>query len=484
MSEKEVRDRYQGVDPLRLRVPLPSINRSNSYLDVIADYLDASYALEYLAEKFPECTLKKKWSKNYFPYYEITLVSYKPTILASVLSYVIWGFQYPEDSEGEVDFLNYREAVNDYEISLTERQLRFPDIVDDYLANLINGAYFELDREVFEAQLTRFPERKYGFWRAAKCNATVERIFLSTGAWIFSTELDLRSSLISLGYEDGPSLLNAHLAMIDGRIIAFSEGVTLEINLEQFLQCVACAEEGFEENDHFRHRFSWKFDMHFRGSKRKSDMMSSPSVDKVCCFVSEYHDFVLLETPMAQIVIFSTSEVSKSEAASLIERTSSMMTDFEDETFSSSHVSLPWAEIDDEIFEELCYDIIYHNPKFDRATIRKMGKSRSRDGGRDIVVQTKPTVGSKPKKYIFQCKLYTPSASVNTSNISSISDVIDQYDAQGYGIMCSCFIDATLFDRLDGIASTRSLQIETWSRFEIERYVARRPLLRERFFPS
>jgi hypothetical protein len=112
-----------------------------------------------------------------------------------------------------------------------------------------------------------------------------------------------------------------------------------------------------------------------------------------------------------------------------------------------------------------------------------MGKSRSRDGGRDIVVYTKPELGKKSRKYIFQCKLYTSTASVNTTNVPSISDVIDQYGAEGYGIMCSCYIDATLFDRLDGIALHRSLQTETWSKFEIERYVARRPYLKNRFFP-
>lgn len=51
--------------------------------------------------------------------------------------------------------------------------------------------------------------------------------------------------------------------------------------------------------------------------------------------------------------------------------------------FSISDISCPWHQLDDEQFEQLCYDIITkkHHP----IEIHKIGKSRSRDGGRDIV---------------------------------------------------------------------------------------------------
>ena len=71
--------------------------------------------------------------------------------------------------------------------------------------------------------------------------------------------------------------------------------------------------------------------------------------------------------------------------------------------------------------------------------------------------------------------------SINTSNVGSVSDVIDQYRADGYGLMCNCYIDSTLFYRLDGISDRRGINIETWSGFEIERFLSRRPLLKQRY---
>jgi hypothetical protein len=42
---------------------------------------------------------------------------------------------------------------------------------------------------------------------------------------------------------------------------------------------------------------------------------------------------------------------------------------------------LDWAAISPEQFEDLCYDVILRSGRFDERTIRKHGKTRSRDGG-------------------------------------------------------------------------------------------------------
>jgi hypothetical protein len=488
VSPEELAREISEQNSLRIRVPLPSVNRSNSHLDIVSDYLDASYALEYLGKHYEKHVLKKKWDRTYFPYFELTIFDANPTELADSVLYLIWGFQYPELEEDETDFLNYRESVNEYEITLTEGAPLFPEIIDDYFANLINGAYFELEPDVFEDQIKAFPERKFGFWRAAHYNQDDSRVFISVDSWIIPSEIELFSAFKALGYEESPSFLNAELLLIDGRVIAVTEGLGLEISLEAFLQCIGCAEECIKSEE-FRHKYDWARDLMMRDfspTRKLSPAKSLGNLElkKLKCYVSEYREFLIIETFAAKCVIFSVSTLTKSEAAHLSELACNISSSISDEVFSHSDIALPWLTIDDEKFEELCYDIVYHNPKFDRTTIRKMGKSRSRDGGRDIVVYTKPEIGKKPKKYIFQCKLYAPKSSINTSNLTSISDVVDQYGADGYGLMCSCYIDSTVYDRLDGIAANRSIQVETWSKFELERYVARRSLIKARFFQN
>lgn len=120
--------------------------------------------------------------------------------------------------------------------------------------------------------------------------------------------------------------------------------------------------------------------------------------------------------------------------------------------------------------------------KFDNTTIRKMGKSRSRDGGRDIIVYTQARLGYQKEKYIFQCKYLRPGGSLTAKKVTDISDTIEQYNAQGYGIMTSVVIDATLYDKLDAIATKKQIRSEEYSVYELERILARQPALRERHF--
>lgn len=145
-------------------------------------------------------------------------------------------------------------------------------------------------------------------------------------------------------------------------------------------------------------------------------------------------------------------------------------------------IQLSWDEFDDEKFENLCYDIIYHLPQFDNKTIRKMGKSRSRDGGRDITVYTNERPGNPKKLYIFQCKFTKAGTSLTTQKVENISDTVVQYGGQGYGVMTPVVIDAALYDRIDSICEKFKIESHNWSILEIERFIARHPKLRERHF--
>lgn len=142
-----------------------------------------------------------------------------------------------------------------------------------------------------------------------------------------------------------------------------------------------------------------------------------------------------------------------------------------------------WSEIDDDIFEELCYDVLYCHPHFDSSTIQKMGKSRSRDGGRDIVIKTKKTPTNEQELFIFQCKYLSAKTSLSAAKISNAANVIIQYGAKGYGVFTSTVIDSTLYDMLDGF--NRSINIDVsfcFSKYELERYLNRHQLIKQKYF--
>ena len=142
-----------------------------------------------------------------------------------------------------------------------------------------------------------------------------------------------------------------------------------------------------------------------------------------------------------------------------------------------------WLELTDDTFEELCYDILYCHPHFDSSTIQKMGKSRSRDGGRDIVIKTKRTPTKEQELYIFQCKYFSDKTSLSASKLPNAGNVIMQYGAKGYGVFTTTVIDSTLYDMLEGFK--RSMNIDssfTFSKYELERYLNRHQMIKTKYF--
>lgn len=481
MSKNEI-EGLLAEGPITIQIPLPSVNSSNSYIDIIWDYLDASFAIETLSNNFPTKNLSKLWDIKHHPVYHLTIESPNKALLSSTIKQLIWSSQYPLEESSQLEFENYREKINEYEWKITEINLNYPEIIDDYLINLINGAYHELEYEIIEGHLSHFPERHYGFFSGAKYNTSKTKILFSSNSWIVPKSFNLEEVFCDHSYNEQISLLPAHILMIDHKTVAISETGVIEIPMGQVLQAVACYEEHTSPADKYRHKLSLDGTF-FQHSPEATDYSlahpEKPTPYKV--FTSEFSDFCVISTTNANIVLFDISQIKNNDSQKFIEAAKQLLSSIEDELITDPETNVNWNNFDDEKFEQLCYDVIYHNSKFDRKTIRKMGRSRSRDGGRDIVVFTKSISGEKPRKYIFQCKLSRREKSINTSNVGSISDVIDQYNADGYGLMCNCYIDATLFDRLDGISTNRGIEIETWSAFEIERFLSRRPLIKQRY---
>jgi hypothetical protein len=145
--------------------------------------------------------------------------------------------------------------------------------------------------------------------------------------------------------------------------------------------------------------------------------------------------------------------------------------------------SLDWARLSPQQFEDLCYDVLLRWGRFDETTIRKHGKTHSRDGGRDIEAWTLQRVGHPPEKWIFQCKFTNTGNAVGASKVM-VADIVDQYGAAGFGVLTNGLIDSTLYDKLDAIAARRKLTTDTWDGRRLQRFLAARPDLMQHYFPS
>ena len=60
--------------------------------------------------------------------------------------------------------------------------------------------------------------------------------------------------------------------------------------------------------------------------------------------------------------------------------------------------------------------------------------------------------------------------------------MLDHYGADGFGVMTSALIDATLYDKLDRVCAKRDVMQRHFSVLELERAIARHPGIRRRYF--
>jgi hypothetical protein len=182
------------------------------------------------------------------------------------------------------------------------------------------------------------------------------------------------------------------------------------------------------------------------------------------------------------VVYFDFEKVKEEFLKELYDETSLLYQNLSALLGFSKDIFCNWDILTDETFEELCYDIIYNDIRFDNRTIQKMGKSKSLDGGRDIVVHTKPQFC---KKYIIQCKLLKKSASLTKSMMNNSSNVIMQYEADGYIVMTNAMIDSGLYDMLEDFKKSKmNIDTSTYSKFELERYLARNVGIKQRYFSN
>ncbi len=141
-----------------------------------------------------------------------------------------------------------------------------------------------------------------------------------------------------------------------------------------------------------------------------------------------------------------------------------------------------WAErIDDEAFEELIADLLH---SVFSARVRRVSRSRERDGGRDIIAHWQPdplpmetVMRSDPpwtlRKILVQCK--ASHRSVGKGDVRDIRDMLDHYHADGFFLVVSSTLATSMTDYLDAARTEGRFWCDWWTRSEIEMHLRRYP---------
>ena len=455
-------------------IPLPSVGSSNSHLDLADDFLDASLIAERLGACAPRSSMS--WAKvDYLNVIRLELGGYDPQVMSLELAQMAIFIDYPNhETEGLRDeYERVRELWYDYEESLEQCDLLFPEIADHYVGNLIMSYGEWDDPEALREHLQRHPERRYGFFVMRSIRPGGRAVLSSDGELILPADVPLSEVLESMGY-GGEAIAPAQMVMTGQEASFIGDHVVVGVPSDVVTQAMACGDDFVRRTQ----SDSYSYDLiSFQGREACSE-------DEPSALVGDLAGFAALRCSGFTIVFFSEAQRPATDRAARASVLQSLATSLHDGGSAKPAPDLPWELLDDELFEQICWDYLYASPHFDRDRLEKIGKSNSRDGGRDIVAWTNrtPPFYRAPVKWIFQCKHIRADDSLTPRHIKSIGDVIDQYGASGYGVMTCGYIDATLHDRVDSICARRGAEVRKIDRFLLQAFVSARPLLFEKYF--
>lgn len=490
-----------------LSFPLLSIGFSNSRINIIRDYTEVSYCCEQIAPFIKIINADFVTREKYYTDFKISCIAKDTESLFDRLVFFAEMLHGESPEYDDIDRISFLDELCEYEETYSKREFVFPDLINNYWANLINGAYWEFASEHEESEskfftktYRKYPEHRYGFWKSPLSKDFKEPIFFSTENWIIPPKTRLIESLIIYsGLEHKLVLEDADRIDFKGQIILLSNSTAVRFIQERdLINSIKCTERAlipkYNKNSKFKepelnktiiqnNLFGEEIQQKRAIKKVRYNDKIQIDYSKLKYQLSEYGDLVTIEYNYYTYVFFYSEPLTFDEIKNLNSYLHPAFSKTQKLIENSITGTCDWTKLDDDSFEELCYDILYCHPHFDSTTIKKMGKSKSRDGGRDITIKTRRTPAKEPELYIFQCKFLSEKTSLSTSKLPNAGNVIMQFGAKGYGVFTTTVIDSTLYDMLDGF--TRNMQIDTshnWSKYELERHLNKNKMIKDKFF--
>ncbi len=478
-------------------IPLDSIGLTNSHIDICDDLLEAIWSAERLAANATQATVLRDYPPGtHKTRLKLVLRDAHAGLTDAVRACAVLYNRYDEEDEraGKA-YSDTRDAVLDFEDTLGSLVARLPEIVDDYFANLVGGAYYEMRYEApdrYESEISKYPERRVGYWRSPYSHRIGARCYASHEGWLLDGAADVGTFFNKTGQKfKVADLLPANVLTVNSASYAVTEGLIAFFPMAQYFKSRIC--ESFALLDDDEHwppdTFDWS-DASFTHSPDREiisagipEGMRAPPARIEGCLVDPSGSLILVDDGQFKHLLYDTKALTLDAMKTLFAAVGAVAGSLATNIGIADKPACNWKSLSDEQFEQLCYDLIYSHPLFNSSTIRKHGSSRSRDGGRDIEVYDIPRLpGARPRKWIFQCKLVTGSSSLSATKLLDVGDMLDQYNVEGFGVMTSALIDATLYDKLDKVCSKRKVEQMNFSVLELERELARNQYIRRRYF--
>lgn len=482
---------------LIIYIPLDSIGVTNSHVDICDDLLEAIWSAERLAANAAKVVALRDYpAGTHKTRLKLILRDTGAGLPLAIRECAVLYNRYDElDQQSGQTYSDTRDAVLDFEDTLDTLVASLPEIVDDYFANLVGGAYHQMRYDApdrYESEMSIYPERRVGYWRSPFSHRIGAPCYASPDGWLLDGAVDVDHFFSETGQKFRlAELVSADVLTVNSTSYVLAKGMIAFFPMAQYFKSRICGSFALlDDEEHWPpDTFDWS-DASFTFSPDHEylsagipESMRAPPPRVEGCLVDPSGSLILVDDGQFKHLLYDTKALTLDGMKSLFAAVGHVSGSLAASIGLADNPACNWKLLSDEQFEQLCYDLIYCHPLFNSATIRKHGKSRSRDGGRDIEVYDLPRIpGIRPRKWIFQCKLVTGGGSLSATKLVDVGDMLDHYNVQGFGVMTSALIDATLYDKLDGVCAKRNVEQMNFSVLELERELARNEFVRRRYF--
>ena len=468
---------FEGLQTVTVSIAIASLGSANSHISISMSLLDVAWALEKLAAEADSIKISVG---GYFNR-QVTAVFKRPkTTFGLALEEIalIFNEDEVEDPSPELrarfDEIGYQ--IGDFQDEVAKRAHKCPEVVDWYLADLVLGANYEWRSEqpdYVRGQFADFPERRFRYFRSAYSHQLGDLCFCSDTGWILSLDVGLDAFFRATGQKYRASeFMEAEL--LAGSSVAVASTIAVRFPAKDFLHAASCIDA----------LMAVQVDDGEAEFEAPANRGAAALLEGQCRLrIHNSGALVIVHDGVAQYLLYGAEPIPHAKLAPLVPRAAASQNRLAELAGLGRSIRCPWAQLNDDQFEELCYDIIRRHPQMKTSSVRKLGKSRSRDGGRDIeAFEVSRSPEERPTKWIFQCKLITTGGSLSGRKLQDVGDTLDQYGADGFGVMTSGPIDATLYDKLDALCARRKVKQHNYSVYELERELLQHADIRYRYF--
>lgn len=441
ISISDILKQLGGETDICLHYHFRALGSSISNLEVAQEWLNLSYIYDSLKKYAVDASWRREDGIDMF----FTIPQCEASNFIKALKKVTYYLEFGHNDDSSEYFFNIGKYRSDD-----------PRMMESFYANYVSRGLFEepsnrgIDEEVFFIKVfSEHPEWRYGLWQCHKQGIADGEVLYSQYCWVIDSSK--REHVFETIYGYKPAF---HLCLQKDDIL-FTERAACRIsdigNISDAKTWVTSHED---------------------------------SAGPVKYYLSDDGDIFLMDYGSLAIVYFDFSPVSGEQLLNIYHAEQETISTLAKLVRERAAISYQWENLNDDTFQSLCQKLLCRISRFRDARIEPVGKTRSRDGGRDFLIYTTERPGIPAMKYIVQCKYKKDNGSLTRSKMGDIGTTIGQFNADGYVIMTNGLLDATLIDSLEGFSNNHRFQTDIscqYTRTQLEHYLDLNPDMAQEF---